>query len=36
MVDIQAICKLHRDLVVRWHEQEVDNPYISSPRVRCD
>ena len=36
MVDIQAIRKLHRDLVERWHEQEVDNPYISSPRVRVD
>jgi hypothetical protein len=27
MVDVQAIRQLHRDMVVRWHQQEVDNPY---------
>jgi hypothetical protein len=27
MIDVAAVVALHRDMVVRWHSQEVDNPY---------
>jgi len=27
MMDVSQITQLHRDMVSRWHEQEVDNPY---------
>jgi hypothetical protein len=27
MIDVAAVVALHRDVVVRWHSQEVDNPY---------
>jgi hypothetical protein len=27
MIDIQQIVELHRDLVVRWHQQPIDCPY---------
>lgn len=27
MIDVQAITDLHRNLVERWHTQEVDNPF---------
>jgi hypothetical protein len=27
MIDVAGIVTLHRDMVVRWHSQEVDNPY---------
>jgi len=27
MIDAAAVVALHRDMIVRWHEQEVDNPY---------
>lgn len=26
MIDVAAVAALHRDMVVRWHSQEVDNP----------
>jgi hypothetical protein len=27
MIDVADVVALHRDMVVRWHSQEVDNPY---------
>src|SRR5688572_16690308 len=27
MIDVDAVTGLHRDMVARWHQQEVDNPY---------
>lgn len=27
MIDAAAVVALHRDMVVRWHQQDVDNPY---------
>jgi hypothetical protein len=27
MIDVKRITDLHRDLVVRWHDQEIDSPY---------
>lgn len=27
MIDVAAVVQLHREMVVRWHGQEVDNPY---------
>lgn len=27
MFDVKQIARLHRETVVRWHRQEVDNPY---------
>jgi hypothetical protein len=27
MIDVNAVTQLHRDMVLRWHSQEVDNPY---------
>jgi len=27
MIDVDAILDLHRDMIARWHAQEVDNPY---------
>ena len=27
MIDVRQITDLHRDMVVRWHSQEIDNPY---------
>jgi len=27
MIDVATVVALHRDVVVRWHSQEVDNPY---------
>ena len=27
MIDVAAVVALHRDMVVRWHSHEVDNPY---------
>jgi hypothetical protein len=27
MIDVAAVVQLHRDMVVRWHHQDVDNPY---------
>src|SRR5688572_4905798 len=27
MIDVDAVLQLHRDMVVRWHSQDVDNPY---------
>lgn len=27
IVDVQRICRLHRETVARWHEGQIDNPY---------
>jgi hypothetical protein len=27
MIDVAAVVALHRDMIVRWHSGEVDNPY---------
>jgi hypothetical protein len=27
MIDVHAITDLHREMVIRWHRQEIDNPY---------
>jgi hypothetical protein len=27
MIEVDAVIQLHRDMVVRWHRQDVDNPY---------
>lgn len=27
MIDVAAVVQLHREMVARWHGQEVDNPY---------
>ena len=27
MIDVNVVTQLHRDMVVRWHLQDVDNPY---------
>lgn len=35
MIDVQEILKLHREMVVRWHEQDVDNPYDGLLGVVC-
>jgi len=35
MNDVQEITKLHRDMIVRWHAQEVDNPYDGLLGVIC-
>ena len=35
MIDIQQVAKLHRETVVRWHEQEVDNTYQGVLELVC-
>lgn len=27
MIDVQAITRLHREMVLRWHAQDIDNPF---------
>ena len=27
LIDLAEVRKLHREMVIRWHEREVDNPY---------
>lgn len=36
MIDFKRITQLHRDMVVRWHEQEVDNPYDGFLGLVCE
>ena len=35
MINVQDILKLHREMVVRWHRQDVDNPYDDLLGVVC-
>jgi hypothetical protein len=35
MINVQDILKLHREMVVRWHGQDVDNPYDDLLGVVC-
>ena len=35
MIDVNEICQLHRDMVVRWHRQDMDNPYREFLEVVC-
>ncbi len=35
MIDVQVILKLHREMVVRWHGQDVDSPYDDLLGVVC-
>lgn len=35
MIDVKQITDLHRDMVVRWHQQEVDNPYEGFLKIVC-
>lgn len=35
MFDVGAITKLQHDMVARWHEHEVDNPYAGFEAIVC-
>jgi hypothetical protein len=35
MIDVAAVVALHRDMVVRWHSQEVDNPHDGFLELVC-
>jgi len=35
MIDVQQITDMQRDTVIRWHEQDVDNPYVGILAVAC-
>ena len=34
-IQLAEIVKLHREMVVRWHQQEVDNPYNGLLEIVC-
>jgi hypothetical protein len=35
MIDVKQVTDLHRETVIRWHEQEIDNPYDGVMEVIC-
>lgn len=35
LLDVPSICRLHEDMVVRWHEREVDNVYSGPFQIIC-
>jgi hypothetical protein len=35
MIDVRAICKLHKTTVTRWHTRDIDNPYEGFFQVVC-
>lgn len=35
MFDVSQITRLHRDMVVRWHRREIDNPYRGFLAIVC-
>jgi hypothetical protein len=36
MIQVSAICALHRDCIARWHAQAIDNPYAGFARIACE
>jgi len=36
MISLEAVTALHRDCVVRWHQQTIDNPYDGFMRIVCE
>ena len=36
MIDVQQVTDLHRDTVVRWHNQPIDNPYEGVMATVCE
>lgn len=36
MIDVSAITRLHRDMVVLWHHQPIDNPHEGLLRIVCE
>ncbi len=35
MIDVNQVTDLHREMVVRWHSQDVDNPYDGVMEIVC-
>lgn len=33
-IDVQQIIEIQRQLVIRWHESEIDNPYQENPLIQ--
>jgi Protein of unknown function (DUF4254) len=36
MISLEAVTNLHRDYIVRWHQQAIDNPHDGFLRVVCE
>ncbi len=36
MIDVDRVLKIHRDTVVRWHDEDIDQPYDSIYGIACE
>lgn len=35
MLDIDAVTTMHHEMIDRWHERDVDNPYTGFMAIAC-